>query len=303
MFAPAPWTAVQETSPAAHGNERRFRVDYRPMYRLIACDIDDTILDEEGRLPDSNRNALRRLHEQGVAVVLSSGRATVSVRGIAEKIYPLTDDTYLLSFNGARVVTARSDRVLYEKFLEPQVVVDIADYARRESLILHGFSATAFITEPRGEPADERSRKYGRDVAMERVVVPDLGAALPDGSPKLLVIDEHETLVRHRQQLKEIGAGRLVSTFSKWHYLELVHPAVNKGAALHRLGEHLGIPVSEMLAVGDAPNDREMLAASGMGVAVANAHEELKQAADVVLDRSAGDGAVEEVERRFFPGT
>jgi HAD superfamily hydrolase (TIGR01484 family) len=198
------------------------------------------------------------------------------------------------------VVTAASDRVLYEQFLSRDVVADVADYARQEELILQGFNASAFLSEARGEPADERSRQYGRDVNMERIVVPILGEALPDGSPKLLIIDRHEELERHRPHIEEIGAGRLTSTFSKWHYLEIIHPDVNKGAALIHLAEHLGIPISETVAVGDAMNDREMLAASGLGIAVANAHDELKQAADVVLSRTAGGGAIEEVEERFF---
>jgi len=270
------------------------------MYRLLACDIDDTILDEEGNLPEANRAALSRLHKRGVAVVLSSGRATVSVRGVAEKVYDLTDDTYLLTFNGARVVTAKSDTAIFEQFLSPDVIADVAAYARREGLVLHGFDSAAFLSEPRGEPTDERSRLYGRNVNMERLVVPDLAAALPDGSPKLLIIAEHEVLEQHRPRIEEIGAGRLITTFSKWHYLEIIHPAVNKGNALHHLAEHLEIPISETIAVGDAPNDREMLDAAGLGIAVANAHEELKKLADVVLARSAGDGAIEEIEERFF---
>jgi Cof subfamily protein (haloacid dehalogenase superfamily) len=270
------------------------------MYRMIACDIDDTILDPDGKLPPANRDALRRLHERGIAVVLSSGRATVSVRALAEQIYPLTDDTYLLSFNGARVVSAASDNVLYEQFLGPDVTAAVAAYARRESLVLHAYDAHAFLAEPRDARGDERSRLYGRNVSMERVAVPDLAAALPEGTPKLLIIDDHEKLLLHRPRIEEIGAGRLVTTFSKPHYLEILHPDVNKGSGLTHLAEHLGVPLSEVVAVGDNLNDRELLAVAGFGIAVANAHEELKVAADVVLSRTAGGGAIEEVESRFF---
>lgn len=270
------------------------------MYQLIACDIDDTILDGEGNLPASNRDALRRLHERGVAVVLSSGRATVSVRAVAELVYPLSDDTYLLSFNGARVVTASSDHIIYEQFVGAEVTAEIATYARSESLILHGFSPNAFLTEARGEPADELSRRYGRGVSMERIVVEDLGEALLAGTPKLLIIADHEELLRHRPQIEAIGGGRITTTFSKPHYLEIIHPDVNKGASLRRLADHLGIPIERTIAVGDNLNDMEMIRAAGLGIAVANAHQKLKEATDVVLARSAGEGAIEEVEERFF---
>lgn len=270
------------------------------MYRLIACDIDDTILDENGNLPDSNRDALRRLHQRGVAVVLASGRATVSVRIVAEHIYDLTEDTYLLTFNGARVVTAASDTIVYEQFLGPEITAAVAAYARQEQLIIHGFTSHAFLSEARGEPNDELSRRYGRGVTMERIVVPDLSAALPEGTPKLLIIGGHDELARHKPRIEAIGSGKLVTTFSKPHYLEILHPEVNKGTGLGHLAEHLGIPIEETIAVGDNLNDVEMLRAAGLGIAVANAHETLKERADVVLSRSAAEGAIEEIEERYF---
>ena len=270
------------------------------MYRLIACDIDDTILDEAGNLPPTNRDALRRLHTRGITVVLSSGRATVSVRRIAETLFRLTDDIYLLSFNGARVVTAASDVSVYEQHLEPEISAEIVAYARREKLIIHGFNSHAFLTESRGSDTDQRSTRYSRGIAMERIVVEDLAAALPDGTPKLLIIGDHEELVRHKRCIEEIGENRLVATFSKPHYLEILHPDVNKGTGLQHLARHLSIPIEQTIAIGDALNDVEMLRIAGLGIAVANAHDDLKRVADVVLERSAGDGAIEEVERRFF---
>ena len=271
------------------------------MYRLVACDIDDTILDESGNLPSTNRDALRRLHARGIAVVLSSGRATVSVRRIAKSLYPLSDDTYLLSFNGARVVTAASDIPVYEQRLEPEVSARVAAYARREKLTIHGYNSHAFLTESRGTDADQRSARYSRGTAMERIVVDDLGTALPDGTPKLLIIGAHEELLRDKPYIEEIGGDRLVATFSKPHFLEILHPDVNKGNALRHLTKHLSIPIEHTIAVGDALNDVEMVRTAGPGIAVANAHDDLKRVADTVLVRSAGEGALEEVERRFFP--
>jgi len=102
------------------------------------------------------------------------------------------------------------------------------------------------------------------------------------------------------QGKEEIGAGRLVTTFSKPHFLEILHPEVNKGNGLRHLANHVGIAIDETIAVGDNLNDLEMLRAAGLGIAVANAHDRLKAVADVVLSRSAGDGAIEEIEERFF---
>jgi Cof subfamily protein (haloacid dehalogenase superfamily) len=267
------------------------------MYRLLATDIDDTILAGDGSLPEANHQALERLHRRGIPVVFSSGRATVSVRDMARRILPLADDEYLIAFNGARVVTAQSEQVLFERSLPPEVVTAVADYAGHHGLLLHGYDAERFLAN-RNDP---RCDEYARDTQMSYRVVSDMSAALPEGSAKLLIIDDHEVLQRHKSALDGMASGRWVTTFSKPHYLEIISPGVDKGRALTRLAEQLRIPIAETVAVGDSLNDREMLAAAGLGVAVANARAELKEVADVTLERTATEGAIEELVERYFP--
>lgn len=266
------------------------------MYRLLAADIDDTILAEDGSLPETNRRALEALHSRGIPVVFSSGRATVSIRAMAKRIVTLADDEYIISFNGARVVTALSDTVLYEQLLPQKAIAEVAAYAREQGLLVHGYGPERFLAELR----DPRSEQYARDTAMEYDVVQSLPEALPEGTAKLLIIGDHEELVRHKGELERLSNGRWSVTFSKPHYLEVVSPGVDKGAALRRLANRLDIPIAETLAVGDSLNDQQMLEAAGLGVAVANAREELKAIADVVLERSAAEGAMEELVERFF---
>lgn len=265
------------------------------MYRLLATDIDDTLLALDGSLPEVNRAALRRLHEKGVAIVFCSGRADVSIRAIASSILPLADDDYLISFNGARVVTADTRRVVTRQYIPPSSVALINSYARSQGLYLQGYLGDEFIVENKTaatEPYAEATKTTFR-------VVGDLASALPDGSPKLLVIGDHDRLAAHREKLLELdGALRIV--FSKPHYLEIVAAGVNKGGALRRLIGQLGIQVDETVAVGDAANDADMLRAAGLGLAVANARPEAREAAAVVLETHADDGAMEEVARRFF---
>lgn len=266
------------------------------MYRLLATDIDDTILAEDGSLPEANQRALESLHRRGIPVVFSSGRATVSVRALARRIITLADDEYIIGFNGARVVTAQSEKVLFQQILPPEVLREVTAYAREQSLLVQGYDAEAFIVES----DDPRYKEYAADTGMEYRVVESIADALSEGSAKLLIIDEHERLFRHKEELDRRSGGRWDVTFSKPDYLEIVSPGVSKGEALRRLAEHLEIPIDATVAVGDSLNDREMLEAAGLGVAVANAREELKAVADVVLNRTAAEGAMEELSERFF---
>ncbi|WP_018527728.1 Cof-type HAD-IIB family hydrolase [Alkalispirochaeta alkalica] len=266
------------------------------MYRLIATDIDDTLLAPDGSFPEVNRRALALLHRQGVAVVLSSGRATVSMRPFARQIGPADDTEYLISFNGARVSTVQSDTLLFEHLISREAVEIVMDYARREDLLVHGYRDEAFLTE-QDHP---RSARYARDTGMECLPTPDMVADLPRGTPKLLVIGDPRELPHHRDELMKRAGGLFEGVFSKPEYLEIMAPGVSKGAALGELARHLEIPLEETIALGDSLNDLEMIATAGVGIAVANAREELKGVADLVLNQTAAQGAVAEVARRFW---
>jgi hydroxymethylpyrimidine pyrophosphatase-like HAD family hydrolase len=211
------------------------------------------------------------------------------------------DDEFLISFNGARVTSVLSGKVLSERLIDSSTISNIAAYARQRRLLIHGYDGDTFLAEHTAPGHRERSEQYAIDTGMEWKAVGELGAALPGGSAKLLVIGDHEELAEHRQRLIEIGGGLLDVTFSKPTYLEVVPVGISKGTALATLAAHLAIPISQTVAVGDSLNDIEMIRTAGLGVAVANAREELKAQADVVLERSAEAGAIEELVQRFFP--
>lgn len=265
------------------------------MYRLLATDIDDTLLAPDGSLPEANRIALRRLYDSGVAIVFCSGRADISIQSIASSILPLADDEYLISFNGARVVTAATRRLVSHRYVAPATVARLAAYCRNNGLYLQGYRGDEFLAEHE----TKATKPYAEATKTTYSIVDDLAGALPEGSPKLLLIGNHDLLAEHRDGLAALdGSIRLV--FSKPHYLEIVSADVDKGGALTRLSAELGIAAEETVAVGDAANDAEMLRAAGLGIAVANARREAREAAKVVLVTDAKDGAMAEVAERFF---
>jgi Cof subfamily protein (haloacid dehalogenase superfamily) len=276
-------------------------IDEKP--RLLACDIDGTLLGEDDTIPSANVSALAALRDRGVNVVLSSGRALISIRRIAAQMFAPRETDFYIGFNGALVAGGLASTPVWRQVLAPHVIADVVDYARQHDLVLQGYVDDEFIVEH----DSEASRAYATGTAMERRIVDDMVRSLARGSPKLVVIDDHEVLRRHQTALEEVarpdGAAstpRFITTFSKPHFLEIMPTGVTKGEGLRRLCEHLRIPLELAVAVGDSYNDMEMLQEAGLGVAVANAPADVKAAADVVADRNAGDGAVAEVVERFF---
>jgi len=271
------------------------------MLRLLATDIDDTLLAPDGSLPEANHRALERLHGAGVTIVFCSGRSDVSIRGIAAPILEPDDDEYYISFNGARVVTANTRRIVSRRYVTPAAIEAIVAYGHEHGLQLQGYVDDDFLVEH----ADETTERYAAATGTAYRVVDDMVAALPEGSPKMLFVGDHDALVPHRDALREVGAAlpeadRFTPMFSKPHYLEMVAAGVSKGDALERLAAQLSVPIGETIAVGDGDNDVDMIRAAGTGVAVASAHASAREAADVVLESGAAEGAMGEVARRFF---
>lgn len=271
------------------------------MYRLFASDVDDTLLAGDGSLPEQTRRALQLLHENGVTVVLSSGRATASMKPLAASIIEPSDDEYIISFNGGRVVTALSDQVIFEQPIEQPLLELIARYARQEGLHLQGYDADSFLVEDCSATVDQLAKTYGASSGLPWRKVPSLAGALPGGSVKLLGIGEHERLLEHQARLNEICAGQCSIMFSKPHYLEIVKTGVSKGLALTMLADKLGIEIDQCVAMGDSTNDIDMIQTAGLGAAVANARQELKEHADLVLSRTNDQAAIVELMQRCFP--
>ena len=271
------------------------------LYKLIASDIDDTILALDGSLPEANRRALQALHNNGVTVVFSSGRASASIRPVASRIMELTDNKYLIAFNGGRIVSALSETLLFENSLETPLIAEIMEEARRAKLHVQAYTDKGFILE-RGEAVKPAlAERYAKETQLSFHYVDDLAAALPQGSVKLLVVGEHEYLLEQRDRLLAMANKRFSVMFSKPHYLEIVGAGVNKGNALTFLAKHLGISLEHCLAIGDSSNDIEMIQAAGLGIAVANARDDLKAVADSILERNCNEAVMIELMERYFP--
>ncbi|MFP4066727.1 MAG: Cof-type HAD-IIB family hydrolase [Spirochaetaceae bacterium] len=266
------------------------------MYRFIALDLDDTLFDTVLRIPEDNVSALRRLDREGVHVVLCSGRPTPNMVRIAREILDTDRCHYVISYNGAIVREVETGREVTRQGVDLEVCREIVRYAREHDLLAQYYHDDEFFVEH----ADPRAEAYTETTDLPHRIVSPLEKAIDEPSPKLLLQGPAEKLPAHLATLRRIGDGRWYAAISKPVYLEVLNPAVNKGRAMLALAETLGVSPSEIVAVGDSINDIEMLRDAAVGVAVANARDEVKAAADLVTERSAGDGAVAEVAERLF---
>lgn len=265
-------------------------------FRLVALDLDGTLLDSQHRLPPRSVQALRRLQEQGVRLVLASGRPHVSVAPLAKS---LGIHQPILSFNGAMLQASPDGPLLFHHPVPPEWVARIIEYAEER-----GYSLNLYPEGVWHVREDNRwTRLYARRTSLAPVVRPDLYAWMR-GRPSTKVIlfaEPQETPLLLREWQARVGE-QLYVTISEPEHLEFMASGVSKGEALRWLQEHWGISPDETAAFGDSLNDVPLLEAAGYRVAMANARPEVKAVAHEIAPSNDEEGVVQVLERWLGEG-
>lgn len=265
-------------------------------YELLVTDMDGTLLNEEQEVSPANARALRRLAAAGRGLALATGRMEASV---APYVRQLDVSLPAILYNGARIVDFADGRVLYEKSLQPAAVEAALDFLRSVAVDVNVYAeGKLFVREKTGPVREFESKER-----IEAEAVGDLARFVRGSSPgpvtKLLIIGTEAEFAAIRRGLDASAFGaRLVN--SDPAYLELLPADASKGEALAFLADEVGVPLANIVAMGDAQNDLEMLQRAGLGVAVANAHPEVLAAADYVAPAHHRDATAHVVERFFL---
>jgi len=239
------------------------------MYKLIVCDLDGTLLTPEHRLGDYSRSVLARLRELGIEIMLASGRHFQDIRRLSDQ---LGGKGCLISSNGA-AVHDRQARLVHRTVIDPECVDFLIGDPAFQGVHINVYRSEDWLVE-RPEPY---LLQYHQDSGFAYRVT-DLASMAPDDVLKVFFYGEPSMLKELEALILERYRERLTTTFSLPVTLEVMAQGVSKGAALGRVAEGLGIPLSEVIAFGDGMNDQEMLHLAGTGIRMANADPRLKEA-------------------------
>ena len=255
--------------------------------RLVALDIDGTLLDHDGLLPQSVTRAVGRVVAAGVPVVLSTGRGWAGTKPIVDAL-ALPAGQHVSS-NGAVRVRNPPFEVLERVTFDPAAVVERVLAEHPEAMLAVEIIGEGFMVNrpfPAGELTGEMVTVDLAELVAEpvtRVVVRDPNAS------------EHDFIaLAHRLGME--GVSYFIG-YTAW--LDIAPDGVDKSYGLAGVCLDLGIDAADVLALGDGRNDIEMLRWAGRGVALGDAPEEVKRAADQVTDRFAEGGTVRELQRWF----
>lgn len=267
--------------------------------RLIASDIDGTLLDRNHRVPRRNRDVVARAVQQGAYFALSTGRP---FRWIAPVLEQLPVRPVCVTSNGAVLYDSAEDRVMSAHELSPAALAEVVDVAQTV-LGTVGFGAE----RAGGSLADAVEdlfvveRHYSENALFEGFGVVSMGELVGQPAVKFLIRNTDFSA----PELYELIAPHIDPELAHLTYsmqegiLEVAAPNVTKRRGVEWLAEYTGVAQQETIAFGDMPNDIEMLTWAGCGVAMENAHPEVKAAADAVTVANHQAGVAKVLERWF----
>lgn len=260
-------------------------------YKMIVLDLDDTLLRDDLTISPRTKLSLMEAQEAGVKVVLASGRPTSAMLPIAEELRLKEYGSFILSFNGGKIINCQSGEEWFSSTLPNEIVQQLYEISRRENVWIHTYVGDTIVTEEPNQYTDIE----GELTKLQIKVVESFIDAVTEPVVKVLMLKEPGILAKVEKKL-QMELAELSVMRSKPFFLEFTESGVTKGTSLKSLIQQLGISREEVIAIGDSNNDLSMIQFAGLGVAMGNASEEIKAQADFITDTNMHDGVAKVVE-------
>ena len=268
------------------------------MIKLIALDTDGTLLNSKNKILPSTKTAIKKALDQGIKVVLCSGRPIAGLAHFMNELGINGSDQYAVTLNGA--ITRNADgKIMTKDLVSNELYRKLTEYAKEQK-------APFNIVDPDSRiiTADHDIDYFELLQAWENTA--PMFIRTPDEMPKDFQISKgcfvgsKDILDKVEPNLREKFSNDLYIVRADDHFLECLHPNVNKGNGLKELGEKIGINTDEMIAFGDEKNDISMFDVVGTAVAMGNGSQEAKDHADFVTASNDEDGIAKALDKFVF---
>lgn len=260
------------------------------MYKLIAIDIDDTLINDNKEVTPATQTALEQAVAKDVVVTLATGRAYASAQAIARQTGL---NVPIITYQGALVKNLMDEKVLYERYVPIEAARKLFEYCIEHNLHLQTYIDDKLYAREVNQHLIDYATLNGTQYHIES----DFNKLIEQPTPKMLIIDDPAFLDELQPILRELLGDSVHITKSKPQFLEIMHKEGTKGAALTFLADYFNCDLKNAIAVGDSWNDHEMLEVAGLGVAMGNAIQPLKDIADYISASNNEDGVKEVIEK------
>jgi Cof subfamily protein (haloacid dehalogenase superfamily) len=265
------------------------------VYRLLAIDLDGTLLTPQPHkhITARTRQALLKAAESGITLVIATGQNLAVLRAICGDL-PLSAPQIIE--NGA-VIANIQGHIFHEHHLPARHILPALELLRSCGF----YRAYHTIHRVYVDEHTPRARQWYHPPVPPVIEVEDVASLYPLPCVKVVGISTEDRIRAMRSSFQQRFAGQLYVTQSSFDLIEFLHPDVSKGHALQEIATDLGVAPEEVVAFGDNHNDIGMLRFAGLGVAMGNAHDEVKAEADYVTLSNAEDGVAVVIEDMILP--
>jgi hypothetical protein len=269
-------------------------------YRILALDLDGTLTDSGKEIPAPTLHALLEIQKQGFTVVLASGRPTPGMTHLARKLHLEKYGGYLLSYNGASITDCRTGRILFEQTIPKPFLSGLYAFACEHGTGMMTYRGDKIITGTRIDTYMELEARINHMTFKE---VKDFPAFVDFPVSKCLLTGEPGHMAEAEILLKEKYGSELSIYRSEPFFLEVMPRNIDKAYSLQILCEKTGLRREQLISCGDGYNDLTMIRFAGLGVAMGNAQEIVKSAADYVTASNDNNGILKVIEKFIWGKT
>ena len=263
--------------------------------KLLALDMDDTLLNEELQISPGNQRALMAAEERGVHVVLASGRPPAGLAAFVKVLGMDQREGYLIAHNGSMIVQSDTGKAEWEVKLDTALLGEIWDLAEAFKQPIQTYDDGGILAN-----VDNRFSRVDCDLLGLGLRVVDRAEFLSEPRVKIILPADPVFLGPVEARFKEVFQGRANMYRSKPYFFEIMHPDADKGLALERIATTHGLCREEVMAIGDSWNDEGMLRWAGVSVAMINGAEGIRRIATWVTNRTHNEDGVAEAVDRFI---
>ena len=270
--------------------------------KLIALDLDGTFLNQDSIISEKNRDAVRRAADAGIEIVISTGRPYAGVLPVRIDDLPIR---YCITTNGAAVYEYKPKKAIYTQCMENEKIAEVCTFLMTKhthfDVFIDGDGFSDVSKAPVIPELDmpNELRNYLKDTRKQVTDIASCVRKNPSPVQKVTMNFPLAVTETDRKAVAEFLSAdpyfRMVS--GGYNNLEITRSDVSKSRALYWLADHLGIPREATCAIGDSENDRDIIEAAGLGVAMGNAVDEVKAAADLVIEDNVHDGVALFIDR------
>ncbi|MFT8329252.1 MAG: Cof-type HAD-IIB family hydrolase [Oenococcus oeni] len=262
--------------------------------KLIALDLDNTLLNADSEISSRNREVLKLLHNKGLKVVLTTGRPIKGILPFIDQLELKQPEDYSINFNGGVIQNNLSKKIISSKFLTKEDIVPINDLANQMRFPLDGVAIDRAYSI-----IDIRKSGYqsfiGKLMDFTDLSFHDLPA--DEHYYKFISQTDPEQVAKIQEKAADYPTFTIVK--SRPNLLEFLPKGVNKSFGLGQLIKHFGWTFDNVMAFGDEENDLPMIKSAGIGVAMGNAIKEVKEAAQAVTKLNTEDGVAAYLVKYF----